>query len=228
LLVDFYGICKDVPLINMYAKYFKRISDFCIALAALIFLLPVYIVFAILIRIKMGSPVIFRQARPGLHEKIFYVMKFRSMTDAVDARGKPLSDAQRITALGRIVRKTSVDEIPQLFNILKGEMSFVGPRPLLPRYLPYYTDEERRRHNVRPGITGLAQVNGRNNLTWPQKLAYDVQYADNVTLVGDLQIMLKTLEKVIKRADIQVVSNEGYFDEYRAEELRKKSVDKQD
>ena len=196
----------------MYAKYFKRAIDFCAALALIAVLSPIYILFAILIRIRMGSPVIFTQDRPGLNEKIFRVMKFRSMTDGRDSNGKLLPDTVRLTPLGKFVRKTSIDELPQLFNVLKGDMSFIGPRPLLPRYLPYYTPEERLRHSVRPGITGLAQISGRNNLTWEEKFAFDVAYARAVTFLNDAKIAVKTVRKVFAGSDIVVVSRENFLD----------------
>lgn len=209
----------------MYEKFFKRPIDFLGALMLIMLLLPVYIVLYILIIIFLGSPAIFRQERPGKGGKIFSVMKFRSMTNETDKDGNLLPDAQRLTKFGWLLRKSSLDEIPQLFNVLKGDMSFIGPRPLLVRYLPYYTKEEMRRHNVRPGITGLAQVNGRNAISWKAKFAYDIEYVDNITFLGDVKIVLKTVQKVLKRSDI-IVGGWDFFDDERKREIenaRKKS-----
>ena len=199
----------------MYRRFFKRFFDIAGSFSILLALSPVFLLVWVLVRVKMGSPAIFRQARPGRNEKIFYVMKFRSMTNATDACGNLLPDKDRITLLGKILRKTSLDELPQMVNVLKGDMSFIGPRPLLPRYLPYYTEEEKLRHSVRPGISGLAQVNGRNCISWDEKLAYDVQYAKNVTFLGDFKIGLLTVKKVLCGSDISTVSNEGFLDEVR-------------
>ncbi len=184
---------------------------------------PVYAVVAILVKRKMGSPVLFAQDRPGLDEKIFKLYKFRSMTSETDADGKLLPDAQRLTKLGKFLRETSLDEIPQFFNVLKGDMSFIGPRPLLVRYLPYYTKRERLRHSVRPGITGLAQVNGRNCIDWDEKLAFDVQYAENVSLLGDIKIALSTVEKVLKHSDVKV-GMENFLDVKRKKEIEEGKI----
>ena len=184
---------------------------------------PVYAVVAILVKRKMGSPVLFEQDRPGLDEKIFKLYKFRSMTSETDADGKLLPDAQRLTKLGKFLRETSLDEIPQFFNVLKGDMSFIGPRPLLVRYLPYYTKRERLRHSVRPGITGLAQVNGRNCIGWNEKLAFDVQYAENVSLLGDIKIALSTVEKVLKHSDVKV-GMENFLDVKRKKEIEEGKI----
>lgn len=189
---------------GFYEKYVKRILDFCCALFAIVVLSPFMLFTAILVRIKLGSPIIFRQKRPGIHGKIFELMKFRSMTDARDEKGVLLPDDVRLTKFGRLLRSTSLDELPELINILKGDMAIVGPRPLLVEYLPYYTKEERHRHDVRPGLTGLAQVNGRNTLTWEEKFAFDTKYVDHITFWGDVAIILKTVEKVFKRSDILV------------------------
>lgn len=196
----------------MYSKYFKRCFDFTGALLLIALLSPLYIAVYLLVRLNMGSPAIFTQDRPGKDEKIFRLYKFRSMTSATDADGNLLPDAQRITKFGKFIRKTSLDEIPQFFNILKGNMSFIGPRPLLVRYLPYYTERERLRHSVRPGITGLAQVNGRNCIGWNEKLALDVQYAENITFLGDVKIALATVAKVLKQSDIVATPKENYLD----------------
>jgi undecaprenyl phosphate N,N'-diacetylbacillosamine 1-phosphate transferase len=186
----------------MYKKYFKRPLDIICSLLALIILSPVLLITAILVRIKLGSPVIFKQERPGLNEKIFTLYKFRTMTDKRDEEGNLLPDLQRITNFGNILRILSLDELPELFNILKGDMSFVGPRPLLKKYLPRYNQEQRQRHLVKPGLTGLAQTQGRNSTTWEQRLQYDVQYANHITFVGDMSILRRTLLVVFKRDGI--------------------------
>ncbi len=207
----------------MYKNFFKRFFDFLGAAALIAALSPVYAVVAILVKRKMGSPVLFAQDRPGLDEKIFKLYKFRSMTSETDADGKLLPDAQRLTKLGKFLRETSLDEIPQFFNVLKGDMSFIGPRPLLVRYLPYYTKRERLRHSVRPGITGLAQVNGRNCIDWDEKLAFDVQYAENVSLLGDIKIALSTVEKVLKHSDVKV-GMENFLDVKRKKEIEEGKI----
>ena len=175
----------------MYRKYVKRILDFTLSLVSLIILFPVFLIIAILVRIKLGTPVIFKQNRPGLNEKIFTLYKFRTMTDKKDKEGNLLPDSERLTKFGRMLRSTSLDELPELINILKGDMAIVGPRPLLVEYLPYYTDEERKRHNVRPGLTGLAQINGRNAITWEKKFEEDIKYIDEISLMEDMKIILK-------------------------------------
>ena len=162
-------------------------------------------------RLKLGRPVVFRQERPGKDEKIFQLCKFRSMTDQRDGNGKLLPDEVRLTKFGKALRSTSLDELPELWNILKGDMSIVGPRPLLVKYLPYYTEEERKRHDVRPGLTGLAQVNGRNFITWEETFAYDVEYVQNVTLLEDLKIIFQTVVKVLRRADIADITGGEYL-----------------
>lgn len=189
---------------GIYRKYFKRPMDFILSLLAIIFLSPVLLVVAILVRTKLGSPVIFKQKRPGLNEKIFTLYKFRTMTDERDKFGELLSDSVRLTKFGKFLRSTSLDELPELFNILKGDMSIVGPRPLLIRYLPYYYEYERLRSVVRPGITGLAQVNGRNALTWNERFATDVEYVNNVTIFNDIKIIVKTVLVVFQKKDILV------------------------
>ena len=178
------------------------------ALAMIVALSPIYLLLYVLIRINMGSPTVFRQKRPGLNEKIFTVMKFRSMNSKRGEDGELLPDEQRITTLGKFLRKSSLDELPQLFNVLRGDMSFVGPRPLVPQYLPYYTEEEKLRHSVRPGITGLAQVNGRNAISRDRKLAYDVDSVQNISFLNDLKILFLTAKKVLSGSDIQVVNHE--------------------
>ena len=186
----------------MYRRYIKRLLDLILSACALVVLSPVLLVIAILVRWKLGSPVIFCQERPGKDEKIFKMYKFRSMTDARDEDGNLLPDEVRLTKFGRLLRSTSLDELPELWNILKGDMSIVGPRPLAAVYLPYYTKEERRRHDVLPGLTGLSQVKGRNSLTWEEKFAYDLEYVRHVTFLGDLRIILQTVSKVIQREGI--------------------------
>jgi len=180
----------------------KTIFDRVLALALIILFVPMYIVVSVLIYIKMGRPILFRQKRPGYKEKIFGIYKFRTMTNETDSQGNLLSDEQRLIGIGKFIRSTSLDELPQLFNVLKGEMSFVGPRPLLIEYLPLYSDEQKRRHNVKPGITGWAQVNGRNAISWEQKFEYDVWYVDNQSFWLDLKILWMTFLKVIKRSNI--------------------------
>lgn len=180
----------------------KRAFDiFCSALALLLFW-PVLLILYVLVRVNLGSPALFRQQRPGLHGRPFMMVKFRTMLDALDANGNPLPDDVRLTRFGRLLRATSLDELPELWNVLKGDMSLVGPRPLLMEYLPLYSAEQARRHEVRPGITGWAQVNGRNALSWPQKFALDVWYVDNRSLLLDIRIILLTLKKVFVREGI--------------------------
>ncbi len=186
----------------MYANYIKRPLDFFCALAAIICLSPLLLVLTVLGAIKMKGNPFFTQPRPGLNEKIFKLIKFRTMTCEKDASGKLLPDEKRLTKYGKFIRSTSLDELPELFNILKGDMSLIGPRPLLVQYLPYYTEEEKHRHDIRPGLSGLAQINGRNFLMWNERIALDVQYARNITFIGDLKIILQTLVKVIKRSDV--------------------------
>lgn len=186
----------------MYRKFFKRFFDILLSACALLALSPVMLVTALLVRVKLGSPVIFCQERPGKGEKIFKMYKFRSMTDQRDADGNLLPDDVRLTKFGRLLRSTSLDELPELWNILKGDMSIVGPRPLLVRYLPRYNAEQRHRHDVRPGLTGLAQVNGRNAITWEEKFSLDVQYVSNVTFFNDVKIIFATAGKVFKRDGI--------------------------
>lgn len=187
----------------MYSKYIKRILDFILSLIAIIVLSPILLITAILVRIKLGSPVIFKQKRPGKDEKIFTLYKFRTMTDEKDEQGNLLPDSERLTKFGKFLRSTSIDELPELINILKGDMSIVGPRPLLIRDMIFMTEEQRKRHSVRQGLTGLAQINGRNNVDWEEKINYDLQYIDNITFFGDIKIILKTVGKVFARKDIE-------------------------
>lgn len=189
---------------SLYENYIKRFIDIICSGCALIILSPIILITFLLVRIKLGSPALFMQERPGLNGEIFRLYKFRSMSNARDKNGKLLPDDVRLTKFGRLLRSTSLDELPELFNILRGDMSIVGPRPLLVEYLPYYTKEERHRHDVRPGLTGLAQVNGRNTLTWEEKFAFDIKYVEDITFIKDVKIILKTVEKVFKREDILI------------------------
>lgn len=187
---------------RFYRRYGKRILDILFSGMALVVLAPVLVIVAILVRLNLGKPVLFRQARPGFHEKIFYIYKFRTMKDIKGKDGKLLEDEKRLTKFGKALRATSLDELPELWNILKGDMSIVGPRPLLVEYLPLYNVEQRKRHNVRPGLTGLAQINGRNILSWEERFAYDVEYVKNISLYLDCRIIWKTLQKVVQREGI--------------------------
>ncbi len=201
----------------MYKNHIKRILDILLSLCGILILSPVYLILWILVRSKLGRPALFTQERPGREERIFRLYKFRSMTDERDDNGRLLPDEVRLTRFGKILRSTSLDELPELFNILKGDMSLIGPRPLLVRYLPYYTKEERRRHDVRPGLTGLAQVNGRNALGWEDRFAFDLEYVDNCSFFMDLKVLGMTVGKVLKRSGTlsgadQTVAD---FDEYR-------------
>lgn len=181
---------------------FKSLFDKTLALFLIILFSPIYIVVSLLIFFKMGSPILFRQKRPGYKEEIFGIYKFRTMTNEKDANGNLLPDDKRLVGIGKFIRSTSLDELPQLFNVLKGEMSFVGPRPLLKEYLPLYNEKQKRRHDVKPGITGWAQVNGRNAISWEQKFDYDVWYVDNQSFLLDIKILWLTFLKVVKRSDI--------------------------
>lgn len=186
----------------MYKKYIKRILDIIISLLLLFLLWPILLIIAILVRIKLGSPVIFKQERPGLNEKIFTLMKFRTMTSEKDENGNLLPDEKRLTKFGKFLRSTSLDELPELINILKGDMSFIGPRPLLVEYLPLYDEKQKHRHDVRPGLTGLAQVNGRNNLEWEKRFEFDLEYIERLSFKSDMEIIINTIKKVFKREDI--------------------------
>ncbi|MBD5521024.1 MAG: sugar transferase [Lachnospiraceae bacterium] len=186
----------------MYRNCIKRLLDIIISLCGIIVLSPVYLVLAILVRVKLGSPVLFKQERPGKDEKIFKLYKFRSMTDAKDENGNLLPDEDRLPAFGKKLRSTSLDELPELFNILKGDMSIIGPRPLLVRYLPRYNEFQKHRHDVRPGLTGLAQTHGRNAITWEKKFEYDVEYVNNLSFSLDVKIFLETVRAVLKREGI--------------------------
>ena len=189
-------------MIDLSYKFQKRVLDISLASGALILLSPLFVVIALAVRAKLGRPVFFRQQRPGLHETPFWIYKFRTMTNVCNPQGKLLTDAQRLTALGRFLRSTSMDELPELFNVIKGEMSIVGPRPLLMQYLDRYKAEQRRRHEVKPGITGWAQVNGRNAITWEEKFRFDICYVDNQSLGLDFRILALTMWKILKREGI--------------------------
>lgn len=182
--------------------HFKRFLDICISAMILLVFSPLLLITSVLIRMNMGKPVFFHQIRPGKNERIFSVCKFRTMRDAYDKNGNPLPDAERLTKLGKFIRTTSIDELPQMFNVLKGDMSLIGPRPLLVEYLPLYNARQRRRHEVRPGISGLAQVNGRNAISWEEKFEYDVQYVENFGFMMDAKIFYKTILNILKRKDI--------------------------
>lgn len=182
----------------MYRRYLKRMLDIVISLTALVVLSPILLIVYLLVRINLGKPAIFKHPRPGREEKIFTLYKFRSMTDERDTDGKLLPDEVRLTKFGRLLRATSLDELPELFNILKGDMSIVGPRPLEVYFLPYYNEKEKHRHDVRPGLTGLAQVNGRNNLTWEQRFEHDLEYLEHISFANDFRILLQTVTKVLK------------------------------
>lgn len=194
----------------MYKHFLKRVIDFTVALIALLIIWPILLVIYIWLTIaNKGAGALFYQERPGLHGKIFKVIKFKTMTDERDAEGNLLPDADRLTKVGRFVRSTSIDELPQLINVLKGDMALIGPRPLLVRYLPWYTEKESHRHDIRPGISGWAQANGRNAVTWDEKLAMDVWYAENVSFMTDIMIIIKTIKSVILRESVEVTGVEA-------------------
>ncbi|MEG1848617.1 MAG: sugar transferase [Lachnospiraceae bacterium] len=207
----------------MYQRYGKRCLDIVVSGIGLLLLSPIFLILAILIRVKLGSPIFFTQDRPGLHEKIFTLKKFRTMTDKRDASGDLLPDAMRLTAFGRMLRGTSLDEIPELWNIFVGDMSLIGPRPLLVSYLPYYTERERLRHTVRPGLTGLAQISGRNFLNWDARLAKDVEYVEHITFLNDCKIIAKTIRVVLKPEQVAEDTHEaeGNFAQIRQQAAQK-------
>ncbi|USK67988.1 sugar transferase [Peribacillus frigoritolerans] len=186
----------------MYKRFIKRAMDFILSLIAIVILSPILLVVALLVRVKLGSPVVFKQNRPGLNENVFMMYKFRTMTDERDETGELLPDSVRLTKFGRLLRSTSLDELPELFNILKGDMSIIGPRPLLVQYLPLYNEHQKRRHEVRPGLSGLAQVSGRNAISWEEKFNLDVEYVNNVSFIGDWKIIVLTIKKVFIREGI--------------------------
>ena len=204
----------------MYRVFFKRLLDIIVSGAALIILSPVMLILAILVRVKLGSPVIFHQERPGYHEKIFKLCKFRSMTDERDENGELLPDEIRLTKFGKALRATSLDELPELWNILKGDMSLIGPRPLLVRYLPRYNEHQKHRHDVRPGLTGLAQTHGRNAITWEKKFEYDVEYVKNLSFALDLSIFFATVRSVLKREGINS-ENSATMEEFMGTSVNK-------
>lgn len=187
---------------GLYIKYLKRLLDLFLSLIAIIILSPVLLIVTILVRIKLGSPVIFKQKRPGLNEKVFTLYKFRTMTDKRDKFGELLSDSERLTSFGKLLRSTSLDELPELFNILIGDMSIIGPRPLLVQYLPLYNEHQKRRHDTKPGLSGLAQVNGRNAISWEDKFDLDVEYVENLSFILDCKIIFMTIKKVFEREGI--------------------------
>lgn len=207
---------------GFYEKYIKRILDFILALIAIVVLSPVILITALLVRTKLGSPVIFCQKRPGKDEKIFSMYKFRSMTDEKDENGNLLPDEVRLTGFGKKLRATSLDELPELFNILKGDMSIVGPRPLLVSYLERYNEEQKHRHDVRPGLTGLAQVNGRNTISWEEKFAYDLEYVKKVSFGNDLKIIFQTVGSVLKRDGINSATS-ATMEEFKGNEQSNRS-----
>lgn len=214
----------------IYKKWIKRFLDILLSLIILIALSPVLAALAVLVRVRLGSPVLFSQERPGLGEKIFTLYKFRTMTDERDEEGNLLSDSRRLTPLGKFLRASSLDELPEFFNILKGDMSFIGPRPLLVSYLPYYTEEESLRHTVRPGLTGLAQVSGRNFLDWDRRLQKDVEYVKGLSFSMDCRVLFLTVKAVFSRSGVAEDTNrtEGNFARIRQERLERTGKLKED
>lgn len=203
----------------MYGRYFKRPMDFILSLLAIVFLSPALLVVALLVRFKLGGPVIFKQERPGLNEKIFTMYKFRTMSDERDHKGELLPDSVRLTSFGKKLRASSLDELPELFNILKGDMSIIGPRPLLVEYLPLYNGHQKRRHEVRPGLSGLAQIGGRNAIAWEDKFDLDVKYVDNISFFGDCNIIITTLKKVLIREGINQ-DGEATMEDFKGGEVK--------
>ena len=191
----------------IYEKYIKRMLDILLSLSAIIILSPLPLILSVLVRVKLGKPILFKQERPGKNEKIFTLCKFRTMTDKRDEKGELLPDEKRLTGFGRMLRSTSLDELPELINILKGDMSLIGPRPLLVKYLPLYNETQKHRHDVRPGLTGWAQINGRNAITWEQKFEYDVEYVNNLSFTLDLRIFFGTVRAVLRREGISSGTN---------------------
>ena len=209
---------------GIYAKYIKRIIDLVVTTIGFICISPIFLMVCVLVRVKLGSPIFFKQKRTGKDEKTFEMIKFRTMTDARDENGQLLPDTERFTKFGNFLRNSSLDELPELLNVIKGDMSLIGPRPLYPFYLPYYTEKESLRHSVRGGITGLAQVNGRALCKWDDRFAYDVEYVRNITFIGDVKIILSTILKVIGKSDIGIpsVTDEGGLHIVREEKKKKK------
>ncbi len=210
----------------MYQKYIKRFLDVALCSLALLVIWPILAIVALFVKIKLGSPVIFVQQRPGKGGKIFKLYKFRTMTNEKDQDGNLLPSKQRLTRFGKILRATSLDELPELINIIKGDMSIVGPRPWTVKYLKYFTPEEYRRHNVRPGLTGWAQVNGRTAANWDQRIKYDIDYVDNLTFFMDIKVIFLTVKKVFCRSDIVETSAQGNFDTYRIKQWEEGIVQK--
>ena len=202
----------------MYKHFFKRLFDIVLSLLVIILFSWLYIILAILVRTKLGSPIIFKQQRPGKDEKIFGMYKFRSMTDEKDENGNLLPDEVRLTSFGKKLRATSLDELPEFFNILKGDMSFIGPRPLLVKYLPYYNERERLRHSVRPGLTGYAQAHGRNAISWEKKFEYDIYYVEHLTFLTDVKVIIDTIKTVLSHDGV-VLNALPDFDEYRKAQI---------
>lgn len=209
-----FELFEDVLVNSMYKNYIKRLIDIVLSFIGLVLLSPILLIVATLVRVKLGSPIIFKQERPGKDEKIFSLYKFRSMTSQTDEQGNLLPDHIRLTKFGKLLRSTSLDELPELINILKGDMSIVGPRPLLVKYLPLYSDYQRQRHLVRPGLTGLAQVNGRNAISWQKKFEYDVEYVNHISFILDLKILIQTILVVFQRKDINA-SNTQTMEEFK-------------
>ena len=198
----------------MYRKYFKRLLDIILSLLAIIITFPIFLITGLLVLIFLGKPAIFKQKRPGKDEKIFTLYKFRTMTNKKDENGNLLPNEKRLTKFGNFLRKTSIDEIPEFFNILKGDMSFVGPRPLHIDYLELYSKEQKHRHDVRPGLTGLAQVNGRNSISWNKRFKYDIEYVNNITFIEDVKIILLTAKQVICRKNIYADNNSNFMERF--------------
>lgn len=223
--IDFIKRTSPSLKTGIYEKYFKRIIDIFFSVLALILLLPIILIVTVLIKINIGSPIIYKTKRAGKDEKPFTLYKFRSMLNIKDKYGEQLSDEKRLTGFGQILRSTSLDELPELINIIKGDMSLIGPRPLPLLYLSYYNDIEKLRHKVRPGLTGLAQINGRNSLRWEEKFSYDLKYISNITFIGDLKIIFKTIVKVFKRSDIGQagIDSPVSFHIYRMRQIKEKA-----
>lgn len=209
---------------SFYARYIKRMLDIVLSLVGMLVFSPIYLCVAILVRVKLGTPVIFCQERPGRNEKIFKLYKFRSMEDVIDANGRLLPDNERLTKFGKILRSTSLDELPELLNILKGEMSIIGPRPLAVQYLPYYNVAEKHRHDVRPGLTGLAQVNGRVEIGWEERFAYDIQYVEHLSCFLDIRILILTIQKVFCRKNVMASGKVENFDDFRRRQQKEVSL----
>ena len=208
---------------GIYARYIKRLMDFFLSLCAVIVLSPILLVLTVVGAVEMKGNPFFVQERPGKNEKIFKLIKFRTMTCEKDKEGKLLPDEQRITGYGNFLRHTSLDELPELFNILKGDMSIIGPRPLLPEYLPYYTETERHRHDVRPGLSGLAQINGRNAVTWEEKFSWDLKYVGDITFFGDIKIILLTVKKAFIKVEGVELNHEGNLAKIREQKLKQEA-----